>query len=268
MTLLGLVGCTSNPVGEDTISTGKRKISGQVQLDGNNHPERVYVWLEGFNLGAFTEEDGSFTLTLPTGINDAVNGIFKLYFYVANYKLDFVEVVVKEGEFVYGEAALNSKGELSQIKRMEQILVINTQVEPNSIMANFNGDISIELALRTVSENADTATVIFPNTTAGLLGPVFFQNIETKEIFIFESIPVKTRESEIVGKDPIKRFIKFPFNNINVPPAKYEVIPYILVNHEKIPEELLNSIGSNVEELSPNYLRIPFARDGGEFEVK
>ena len=53
-----------------------------------------------------------------------------------------------------------------------------------------------------------------------------------------------------------------------LPPGKYEVIPYLFISHETIPEGLIESIGSNVKKLHPDYLKIPFKRVGGEFEVR
>ncbi|MFQ6115068.1 MAG: hypothetical protein ACE5NG_13470 [bacterium] len=264
--LLILMGCTSNPLGEDEISPGSRKIMGAVELE-NNTPGRVFVWLDGFNQGTFTEPDGSFSLTLPRG-NDDVSGVFRLYFYVANYELDFVEVVVKDGSFEFGQAALNSRGELRAKKRLKQFLEVSTRVTPSVVNANATTNINITVALRTV-DDVDSATVVFPNTTAGFLGPVFFQNVETEEVFIFQGLPgVSTKEVVLIGLAGLQRSLTLPFVSLNLPPANYEVIPYILVKHEVVPQELIESIGANIETLGPNYLRLPFERVGGDLLVQ
>ncbi len=49
--------------------------------------------------------------------------------------------------------------------------------------------------------------------------------------------------------------------------GQYEIIPYIVVNQNKIPQELLESLGSNVQSLSFEYLNLPFKRDGGYLKV-
>ncbi|MFQ5649802.1 MAG: hypothetical protein ACE5IY_07660 [bacterium] len=262
-----LAGCTSNPVGKDKIGAGNRKISGRVQLDEENHPDKVYVWLEGFEQGVFTNENGQFSLTLPSGVKGEVTGVFKLYFFVANYKLDFVEVVLRNGEFVFDEAGLNAEGELRQPKRMQKFLSTTTEVEPSSVRFNDNGGIRVNVELQTVASGADTVTVVFPNTSAGFLGPIFVQNVESEAVFIFESLPVTTREVVLVGVAPVTRSASFSISSLNLPPARYRVIPFMHIMHEEIPPGLLESIGSNLKELTPNYLMIPWDRDGGDFEV-
>ena len=69
--------CTGNPIGDNNITPRPDQISGQVQLDNNGQPERVYVWLEGFDVGTFTEffltltrRAGSFMMSDNTGSPD------------------------------------------------------------------------------------------------------------------------------------------------------------------------------------------------------
>lgn len=266
--LLFYIGCTSNPVGDDNIGDENKQISGSVQLDSDDQPERVYVWLEGFNRGVYTDTDGEFTLTLPAGENEDVTGVFKLYFFVANYKLDTEEVAVRKGVFIYNQAGLNSEGRLLRSKILEPFLFIKSSIEPESMKFGAAGNINIGLELRTNSSISDSVTVVFPKTTAGFLGPVFFQNIDTQELFIFETLPAATQEVVIIGSNPSKRSASLTFLTLNLPVAKYVVIPFMHIAHEEIPSELLDSIGSNLKELSPNYLKLPFVRQGGYIEVE
>lgn len=259
--------CTSNPVGDDGIGGGRRSITGAVQLDSQNQPDRVYVWLDAFDVGVYTDSKGEFTLTIPASGADNVAGVFKLYFFVANYKLDFEEVSVRNGEFLYDQASLDSKGRLRVPKRLEQFLFITSDVEPPSIRFGSTDNIEVSLELMTNRTVADSATVVFPKTTAGVLGPIFFQNAETKEVFIFETLPVDTQEKVLVGGSPVTRSAILTFNALNLPAASYVVIPFLLVRHQEIPGELLHSIGSNLQDLTPNYLRMPFARQGGHITV-
>ncbi len=46
-----------------------------------------------------------------------------------------------------------------------------------------------------------------------------------------------------------------------------EVNPYILLRHEKIPPQLLPSLGINLEAFTAEYLKIPFRREGGRLMV-
>ncbi len=260
------LGCTSNPIGSGDISSGRSQMKGRVQLENGHTPERVYVWMEGFDLSAFTTEDGSFTLTWPSGLSN-VSGIFRVYFFVTNYQLDFVDVAVRDGEFLYGQEGLNSSGDLRETVRLKQFLVVSADVSPETVtrVNNINVTMTFSLGLRTLS---GVSTVVLPNTTPGFLGSVFFKNTETGELFIFKGQPVTSEEEILVGKTPVIRKMNVTFTRINLPAGEYLFIPYILVKRDDLPEDLVNSIALNTLAFGPNYLKLPFKRDGGEFEIK
>ncbi len=268
VTVLAQLRCTSNPVGTDGIGNGQSRITGNVALDNENQPERVFVWLEEFDVGTYTDSQGNFSLDLPSGQNEKVTGVFKLYFFVANYKLDFEEVAVREGAFVFDQAALDSQGRLGSPKHLKRFLSINTTVEPASIRAFSLDNIDISLTLQTDPVVSDTATVLFPKTTAGFLGPVFFQNIATQELFVFATVPVETQETVLVGSTPIERSASLPLVNLNLPPAEYAVIPFMHVTHQEVPAQLLTRIGPSLRELGANFLRTPTVRKNGYLEVR
>lgn len=267
--LASLSGCTENPFGEDKISPGSRQISGTVQLHDGSSPEGVYVWLEGFNIGTYTEKAGDFKLTLPSksssGTSSGLSGIFNLYFYIANYLLDSAQAVVQESEFVYARGDINKDGRLSVPKVMRRFLRINTLMVPSSVSANYTGVIEVKV---TLTATIDSSTVIVPKSVGGLLGAILVKKTDSQEVIIYESAPLAgMRDVVLVGLTP--RSIRMTFDLILKPltPGKYEVIPYLLITHEAIPENLIESIGPNVEELGPSYLKIPFRREGGGFEV-
>ncbi len=258
--------CTSNPVGDSDISFGKREMSGRVQLENEHSPEGVYVWLEGFDVGTFTTEDGSFTLTLPRGFDD-ISGVFRVYFYVSNYLLEFVEVAVLDGQFTYGEGALDTGGEMRETVTLRQFLSIKAYVSPETVtrVNNMNVTMTFSLGLQAL---IDTSTVILPNTIPGFLSSVYFKNTDTGELFIFQGLSFTTKEVLLVGKSTVIREMDVSFLRINLPAGKYRFIPYILIRHEAIPAELIDSIAMNVLEFGANYPKLPSKQDGGYFEVK
>lgn len=267
--LASLSGCTKNPFGEDKISPGSRQISGSVQLHDGSSPEDVYVWLEGFNIGTYTDKAGDFNLILPSksgyGTSSGLSGIFNLFFYIANYQLDSSLAIVQEGEFVYARGDINKDGRLSVPKVMRRFLRINTLVEPSSVASNYTNPIGVAV---TLTATIDSSTVIIPKSVGGLLGAILVKKTDSQEVIIYESAPLAgTRAVVLVGLSP--RIIGMTFNLLLQPlaPGNYEVIPYLLIAHEATPEYLIESIGPNVEKLGPNYLKIPFQREGGSFEV-
>jgi len=260
------LGCTGNPIDSGGISSGQSQMIGKVQLENGHNREGVYVWMRDFDLNAFTTEDGSFSLTWPSGFSN-VTGIFRVYFFVANYQLDSVNVAVREGEFLYGQEGLNTNGELRQTVRLKQFLEVSADVSPEIVTRLNYIDVTMtfSLGLRTLN---GVSTVVLPNTTPGFLSSVFFKNTETGELFIFKGLPVTTEEEIPVGQTRIVRKMNVVFSRINLPAGKYLFIPYILVKRKDLPEDLVNSIALNTLAFGPNYLKLPFKRDGGEFEVR
>ena len=60
-------GCTGSPFSDNEIPQETRRITGKVEISDNTHsPEGVYVWLGGFDIGTFTDQDGEFEITLPS----------------------------------------------------------------------------------------------------------------------------------------------------------------------------------------------------------
>ena len=259
------LGCTSNPIGSGDISSGRRQMKGKVQLENGHSPEGVYVWMEGFDLNTFTGKDGFFVLNWPGFSN--VSGIFRVYFFVANYQLDFVDVAVREGEFLYGQEGLNPSGALRQTVRLKQFLAVSADVSPETVtrVNNINVTMTFSLGLRTLS---GVSTVVLPNTTPGFLSSVFFKNTETGELFIFKGQALTSEEEILVGQTQVIREMNVVFTRINLPAGKYLFIPYILVKRDDLPDDLVNSIALNTLAFGPNYLKLPFKRDGGAFEIK
>jgi hypothetical protein len=266
--LLPLLGCLENPFGDDEISGGTRSVRGVVRLNNNASPQGAYVWLEGFNLGTQAGAQGEFTLTLPPAASQGgggASGAFQVYFFLANYELVTSSVVTRNGAFLYDQGEINKSGELRNTKVLRQFLRISTQVSPSTVPANYNGTISVET---TFEATIDTATVVFPNTIAGLLGAVLARRVGTNEAFIYQAVPGASNvETQRFTRAPAKRGMTMNFTTAPLPPGDYEIIPYILIRHQSVPSLLLASLGGGVEQLGQSYLNMPMKREGGQFKV-
>lgn len=244
-------------------------MSGTVRLADQADAKDILIWMNGFKISTFTNENGEFTLNLPPKAvqsgSGGVSGIFTIYFYMANYFLDSAQVVVQNGEFLYSRGDLNKDGRLAATKSLRRFLEISTVVSPAAVEQNFNFRIGVTATLRAL---IDSCTVIFPGSIGDLLGAVFFRNITTGEVIIFQSVPgAFTRDIAIIGRTPTDRVLAFTLSQIALPRGQYEVIPQVLVRHQALPSGLIGSIGSNVEEIGSNYLKIPFRRTNGRFQV-
>lgn len=262
--------CTSNPFGGDKISGGKLRMSGTVRLADQAEAKDILIWMSGFNTSTVTNANGEFALNLPPKAaqsgSGGVSGIFTVYFYLANYFLDSAQVVVQNGEFVYSRGDLNKDGRVAVTKSLRRFLEISAVVSPEAVEQSFNFRIGVTVTLRAL---IDSCTVIFPGSIGDLLGAVFFRNIATGEVVIFQSVPgALTRDIAIIGRTPADRVSAFTLNQLALPQGQYEVIPQVLVRHQALPSGLHRSIGANVEEIDPDYLKIPFRRTNGKFEVK
>lgn len=270
--LFAQLACTSSPVGDNEISPGKRQLSGEVILSDDGDPEGVYVWLSGFDIGARTDRKGHFELILPPPSQQAssggVSGAFQLYFYVANYNLDSTTVAIDKGEFVFGQGEVNSQGQLSAPKFLTRALKISTSVIPPSLSTQ-DLDLGVPRPVFvSVKLEAGTrpVTVDFPLQSGDVLGPIIFRNIDTDSTVIFGStingIPGTARltlqDAEFI------RLMTVPMSPNIMPFGKYEIIPYLFVE-QKLPRGLLQSLGEDVESLSPAYLNIPFKRQSAIF---
>ena len=265
-------GCTENPFGTEEISTGKRQISGSVVLSDNLSPEGVYVWLESFNIGTRTDENGQFQVTLPPpatqGGSGGVSGAFNLYYYLTNYELNFTKVVTRNGEFLFSQGEINKNGELNQPVELKNFLNINTIVEPSTISTKFAGQIDVNIHL--ITPLNDSTTVVFPSSIplGRPFGTIILKNLDTEELFPFRvDQGDQYHNSHIIGH--IEQVLQKPISTVQgvLPVGRYEVIPHMLIKHEELPEGLLESLGSNLEEPGADYLNIPIRREGGQFEV-
>lgn len=270
-----LSGCTKSPFSEDKTGLGTRQIRGTVALADGSSPGGVYVWLQGFDVGAYTDASGKFQLTLPSPSDQStpggLNGVFTLYFYLANYDLDSAKVFTRDGVFVYEKGDVNKNGELSATRRMQRLLRISTTLKHlNSVVTNEDSTV-VQVSLQA---DVNPVTVIFPNTCPERecpdhrVGAVLLRNIVSNEIFVVQMSPGATsRHLVTVGRVPVTRTMYFSLDRVFIPAAVYEVIPYLWIDHDALPPGLMTSLGPDVLALGPDYLKIPFRRENGRLEV-
>lgn len=271
LVMLVFSGCTSNPAGENEIGTSARKISGKVGLSTNDNPEDVFIWFEGFDFTTRPDAQGNFEFTLPPpqtqGANGGVNGAFNIYFYLANFNLVAKPVLLIDGEVGNPPEEINKDGEFVQEILMFQKLKVRTEVAPEQAEQD-SGVVSVTatVILQTLK---DTVDVFFPSTIDGLSAPLFFQHEETGQVDIIEASPVDSEvmDSLAVSTTPEIRELSLKIDLANYASGKYKLIPYLKIIDPQIPQELLDHIAENVLDFSPDYLKLPFKREGGGFEI-
>lgn len=274
LVILIISNCTESPFGSEDIVPGARQIRGKVTLSDNSNTNGVYVWLERFDLGARVDENGEFRITLPAPSRQStpggIDGTFDLYFYMANYRLARSTVATRDGEFIYSHGDISETGELKKPKFLSKFLRINTEVTPLSVASDYSGEINVQVTLEAV---LDSVSVIFPKAVGEIIGAILLKKLDADEVVVIETIfdfDFAEEPKELVRIFPNEsRRLHTNFNLMqrNLPNGKYEVIPYLLIRHEAIPVELLDSLGESLEALGRNYLSIPMLREDGRFEI-
>ena len=271
--MLLLVHCTHNPFGSDNEIIRKTdQITGKVDLTNYNSPQKVFVWLEGFDIGTWTDENGHFKIRIPPSrIQPAggLSGIFNLYFYVSNYKLELVPILINKGELQLSHGNIDNNGKLQRTVFMRKILNIETQVSPESVKEDYSGEVSIELLLQATD---DTVTVRFPDKAEGPLSILYFivDNQLQNSIKIFENnifavdAPFKTDSITTVAQVWSSGF---QFAPDFLAQGDYKIIPYFIINQQYVPTALLDNFGRNIERPVFDFINVPARRDGGQFKV-
>jgi hypothetical protein len=262
----GLLSCSVNPFDDTHVSGQYREMTGNAQLSDLANHEGIYVWLEGLNIGTTTDSHGEFTLRLPaTAANLDISGMFSLYTYVANYHVDHAEVVVIDGDFAYNEADLNEEGRLAHRMVLKKFLDIHTEVIPQIVEARYTDFIQVEVTLKATM---DSCSVILPGSINGLLGAVLVRNTESEDIHVYQYAQ-NIETQDVIHVNQMPRKVTMPLNLTSKPlqPGTYEIIPYIIPQHEPIPDGLMEGLGFDKGVMSPEYLNIPFQRGGGMLKI-
>ena len=266
--------CTESPVGEDNEIVSNT-ISGMVELSDNASPDSAYVWFKTFDVSARTDQDGFFELTLPPIVQprDGLDGIFSLYFYVANYQIDSVNIVLVNGKIQNSAGALNDKGEISEPVRLFKILDINTSIDqPIFIKTSEPDTVIFTFTVRAIGKPVWVTSSVRSSTSGPEFMRGFVRKADSGEKFIkkvtMENLSVQSPTFQIENfPTQLERMYLIYEPGIQLPAGEYEAIPYLLI-HQDMPSGLLKSIGENVEAFDPVFLRIPLKVRNNKFVVR
>lgn len=265
--------CTGNPFSDDEISPGKSQITGRVEVSDNQNSEGVYVWLEGFDIGTFTNQEGEFEIRIPSTVQNSggTTGIFSLYYYLANYRLTKTELTVRRGEFVFATGEINNKGELQRPKFLSRILDISTVLTPPIADADTSIFMKVEVIL---SSETDSVTVYYPREPFDgpnkLIAPLFVKNLETGAAFYIEPTLAGINEEDIItifrGRPFVRTMLLLMSKGV-LSEGRYEIIPYLRISQPDVPTELVNNLIEDINSFGLDYLNVPFLRTNGVLSV-
>ncbi|MEA1986270.1 MAG: hypothetical protein U9N76_02120 [Candidatus Marinimicrobia bacterium] len=291
------ISCTSNPFW-DNNDIKEKSITGKIILsDNSDSKDGIFVWLEGFDLSTYTDENGNFKIIIPPpesqGNSNGLSGDFKLYFWLSNYEIKYATIPFSNGKFSAIQNYINRDGEFQNDVNLQKILSISittTNANNNGIGTDVfkNGDIlNLNVQLNSTcnsNKSINTYKYFLPRNTGEIPTGVIFESLsnpdKNKQIRIIsaglnnESFYPYSQieynyEFEFVD-DSIRQVsttYSRTFKSHYISSGKYKIYTYILFPHDELPEELTNNLDENLFHIDAGYYKIPMKRDDVIIEI-
>ena len=280
--------CTNNPFGNDEISDKGRKITGTVKLTDYSSPQGIYVWLEAIEVGTYTDENGFFELMLPSSGSQpggGVSGAFDLFFYVANYGIKTASVVLRKGIIQLGQGDINEDGEVNTIQQLSKILNITMVTTPDSYpihsdvssviqeqcygFTGYEKPLSVEVVLSAISSSVD---IKIPNSTQGPTGIIYFKKLNSEQEFVRTLPSVSMNQQVNLTTVTVKNDSKiystgFQLDPNYLPKGDYRIFPFLFIQQDGLPQELINTIMDDATKINAEYTNIPLKYSGGNLSI-
>jgi len=261
--------CTENPFYKNPgeVRT-QRTVSGQVVLNDQSMPDSVFIWLDEFDIGTYTEANGNFSLRLPapeTQAGGGIDGIFNLYFYLVNFKIDSATLAVKNGEFIYGSADMNDAGKLKNTVVLQKLLNIELIISPDTITTCYTEFIRVNLRLRALSSAVRIYTLM--NSQGNMSGILLKRTDIDEQFYRIFKLPGTQLDHEIISTTLRESSVNYVYEYCSLPNGDYLIVPFLWEEQPGIPEGLLRHLGVPLYQFSIDYLKFPMKRSGGKFRI-
>ena len=267
--------CTKSPLETVDAPAKQKTIAGKVALEDFISPEETFVWLEGFNLGTRADQGGGYQIELPekgfqSVLPGGVEGVFKLYFFNANYFIKTLDLVVLNGEFVNGKGDILSTGALSRHLTLANIVTIRTEVSVPAIKASYDSTLTVSVLVSPV-DIADSVKVRFPDLAEQSVARVFLKGIESDNMLNLTSSRFSVAELgeepltvdeltslQEVRDRPLLLTIELEWRSGLAAADDYWVLPYLLIDHQDVPVDLLENMGVDLSNPLESFHKIPY----------
>ncbi|HID39175.1 MAG TPA: hypothetical protein EYP36_06645 [Calditrichaeota bacterium] len=261
--------CTENPFFNENIDiTNQLTVEGRVILNDDFVPVNIYVWLERFNLSTYTDSSGYFKLELPDPHlqpGGGMNGVYSIYYYVANYRVKTSSMLLLKGQIEYGSGDVDNRGRINQTVILQKLIDIKTEITPSEIAFDNKDPLDIMITLDNKIDSVRVATYKRLNgqTSCIIIKP---RGAGIDSAFILQGIGTYLQDEWISNKTVW--LMRYLFSVGFFPPGEYEFIPYIIIYQDNLPQELLDSIDEELLFLSYRYLNLPIKQQTGCITVK
>jgi len=263
--------CTSNPFWDDP-GTSEMKLTGTVLADNNQTNVPVSVWLETFDHYTTTDSTGNFSIPITNSqtSSGSMNGPVKLYFYIYNYELDSAIVFFTNGMFSKEQTDFSEEGELLNPMELKKILSGEVKLHFNENSIQNRDTLRVSFNLETHSAvSIDTYKYILQWDGSDFHSGLFFRLLTdngTVTIYRFNGtdqfgndVEDQLRNLSYEENESITWTYYLLSDNIELSSGDYEVLPYLLIRHDKIPDGLIEALGGDsVLTFSEHFLNLPF----------
>lgn len=277
--------CTQSPTGTVDAPAKRNRIEGHMSLSDHLSPAGAFIWLEGFDISTRADSAGRYAIELPErgfqGVNPSgVEGAFKLHFFVANYFIKTLNLIILDGEFVYGKPDLLPTGEPAIHPVLSPFLQIRTEVAPAEIRSDYNGGITITATFLPVNLQ-DSVRVRFPELAELPAARVFLRerasnrllNLSTDDFEIGElgENPIPRGELtsvQEVRSRPLVLTMRFSWRAGLAGAGDYEIVPFVVMLHQVVPAGLYQALGFDLDRPLDNYLQVPLGLNAARLVVR
>ena len=247
------------------------KITGKVLTENNQTNVPVSVWLETFDLYTTTDSVGyfSFSITNSQTPNGSMNGPVNLYFFIHNYELDSVTVYFTNGMFSKEQTDFSKDGELLNTVEMKKILSGEVILHFNKNSIQTQDTLRISFNLETHSAvSIDTYKYILQEDGSDFHSGLFFRSLTDNETVIIyrfsgtdqfgNSVEDRLRNLTYEKNEYITWTYYLLSDSLNLSSGDYQVLPYLLVRQDQIPNGLIEALGGDSAfTLSAYFLDLP-----------
>lgn len=267
--------CTKSPLSESS-KISSNTITGTVELSDGSIPGKVLVWFRIFDIGTRTDEQGQFSLTIPQPSEQpagGLDGVFYLYFYMANYQVDSVSVAIFNGNIQASTEGITGNGELEDPVELTKILSIRANMNKHNLLDTVQDTVRIVYTVRALGDpveiSAGFSNPAFQGDPQYLIG--FVRNIDPEVDFCLgvyrEDRGHRTALFEI-DEQPTDLL---PLEIIVTPgtyaPGDYKIIPDIQVHQENIPKGLLETLKTGSQNTCDDFFNVPLVVGDNDLTV-
>jgi hypothetical protein len=255
--------CTNNPFASAPTVSSQNQIYGKIRfLQSDSLPlPRALVWLEALDIGTYSDAQGNFRMVLPSPSVQPVGGITgssNVYFYVANYTVDSIRVVLHNGEFVYDRGVVDENGRITKIVTLQQLLQLSVEVAPAIITSEYEGELSVYATLTPIDTALQINVMGKSRDDIGCIGLQLTGVADSYSQVL--KLPQATLQTRILREQTVWKF-QTVISPYEIRLGKYRVVPFLWIKNNLPPLPLLAYLGTQPDSFEKSFFNIPFYRN-------